>query len=74
VELQRFFIGANGTGRKMGGSFSIVDPGGRVASQAGDSGDTIFGKVDLEVLTNKKASLRLVSSKKELTLLFEIFS
>ncbi|RUM89693.1 MAG: nitrilase [Thermovibrio sp.] len=59
VELQRFFIGANGTGKEMGGSSAIVDPWGRVISQAGDSEGTIFGKVDLGIISQIEKKLPL---------------
>ncbi|SMO46514.1 Predicted amidohydrolase [Balnearium lithotrophicum] len=59
LELQRFFVGANGTGKEMGGSSAIVDPWGRVISEAGDSEGIISGSIDLKVINQVEKKLPL---------------
>jgi len=58
VELQRFFVGANGTG-EMAGSSAIVDPWGRVLAQAKDSLGVIEGEVNLSVIAQVEKKLPL---------------
>ena len=59
VELQRFFVAANGTGREMAGSSLIVDPWGRVLSEAGDSEGVISGNIDTAVISQVERKLPL---------------
>ncbi len=59
VELQRFFVASNGTGREMGGSSLIVDPWGRVISEAGDSEGVISGNIDTAVIYQVERKLPL---------------
>ena len=59
VEFQRFFVAANGTGKEMAGSSLIVDPWGRVLSEAGDSEGVISGVVDTAVVFQVERKLPL---------------
>jgi predicted amidohydrolase len=58
VELQRFFVGANGTG-EMAGSSAIVDPWGRVLARAEDALGVIEGEVNLSVIAQVEKKLPL---------------
>lgn len=59
VELQRFFVSSNGTGKSMAGSSVIVDPWGRVISEGGDAEGVISGTVDLKVIDQVEKKLPL---------------
>jgi len=59
VELQRFFVSSNGTGKEMAGSSVIVDPWGRVISEGGDAEGVISGTVDLKVIEQVERKLPL---------------
>ncbi len=59
VEFQRFFVAANGVGKEMAGSSLIVDPWGRVLSEAGDSEGVISGVIDTLVISQVERKLPL---------------
>ncbi|WP_457677701.1 nitrilase-related carbon-nitrogen hydrolase [Thermovibrio sp.] len=61
IELQRFFIGANGSGKEMAGSSAIVDPWGRVIAQAKDGTSLIEGEVNLPLIEQVEKKLPLNS-------------
>ncbi len=61
IELQRFFIGANGSGSQMAGSSAIVDPWGRVISEGGDGVGIVEGEVNLSLIAQVEKKLPLNS-------------
>jgi predicted amidohydrolase len=62
VELQRFFIAANGKSKEMAGSSLIVDPWGRVLGYAGDCEGVIKGEVSLSLIAQVEKKLPLEST------------
>jgi len=61
IEYQRFFVGANGSGKEMAGSSMIVDPWGRVISYGGDALGIVEGKISPSVIAQVEAKLPLNS-------------
>jgi len=59
VELQRFFIGANGIG-EMAGSSAVVEPWGRVLAQSRDGVGVIEAEVNLALIGQIEKKLPLV--------------
>jgi len=59
TELQRFFAGANGSGKEMAGSSAIVDPWGRVIAQGKDGIAVIEGEVNLSLIEQVEKKLPL---------------
>jgi len=58
VELQRFFVGANGTG-EMAGSSAVIDPWGRILAEACDSLGVISADIDLARIKQVESKLPL---------------
>ena len=59
VEFQRFFVGANGSGKEMAGSSAIVDSWGRVIAQSKDGIAVIEGEVNLSLIEHVEKKLPL---------------
>ncbi|WP_457755166.1 nitrilase-related carbon-nitrogen hydrolase [Thermovibrio ammonificans] len=59
IELQRFFVGANGTGKEMGGCSAVIDPWGRILAECKDAEGLIRAEVDTTVIEQVERKLPL---------------
>jgi predicted amidohydrolase len=61
VELQRFLVSSNGTGKEMAGGSVIVDPWGRVLGEMGDGVGLVGGEINLPTIAQVERKLPLSS-------------